>query len=82
MVSGCLRAFDRRPLEHVSRGTQLHDIGAATSSERATMMEITCSPGTSHSEGDYSDLPVANEDDILKMVNDPEEAPLEWEQMN
>ena len=81
MVSGSLRAFDRRPLEPVSRGTQLHENRTATSSERATMMEITSSSGTSHS-GDHSDPPEANEDDIWKMVNDPEEAPLGWEQMN
>ncbi|XVF69211.1 hypothetical protein PTKIN_Ptkin11bG0062500 [Pterospermum kingtungense] len=82
VVSGSLRAFDRRPLEHVSRGTQLRGNNTAISiSERAMMKEITCSSGTSHSGEDQFDLPVANENDIWEMVNDPEDAPLEWEQM-
>ncbi|XP_022752544.1 NAC domain-containing protein 90-like [Durio zibethinus] len=79
VVSGSFRAFDRRPLEPVSRGIQLHDNRAATSFEGATMMEITSSSGTSHSGGDHSDPPVADEDDIWMMVNDLEEAHLEWE---
>ncbi|OMO59891.1 No apical meristem (NAM) protein [Corchorus olitorius] len=79
VVSGSFRAFDRRPLEAVSRGTQLHDNKAATSSERTTTMQKTSSPGTSHSGGDHSDLPEASEDDIWEMVNDLEEPPLGWE---
>ncbi|XWS52829.1 hypothetical protein CRYUN_Cryun11dG0105800 [Craigia yunnanensis] len=82
VVSGSFRAFDRRPLESVSRGTQLHDNRAATSSEKATIMEITSSSGTSRSGGDHSDQQEANEDDIWKMINDQEEASLGWEQMD
>ncbi|XWS71452.1 hypothetical protein CRYUN_Cryun03dG0139100 [Craigia yunnanensis] len=82
VVSGSFRAFDRRPLEAVSRGTQLHYNRAATSSERATMMEITSSSGTSHSGGDHSNPPEASEDDIWQMVNDLPEPPFGWEQMN
>ncbi|XP_022731098.1 NAC domain-containing protein 90-like [Durio zibethinus] len=82
VVSGSFRAFDRRPLEAVSRGTQLHDNRAATSSERATMMEITSSSGTSHSGGDHHDPPEASEDDIWDIVNDLEQPDLGWEQMN
>ncbi|XVE79216.1 hypothetical protein DITRI_Ditri14bG0039800 [Diplodiscus trichospermus] len=83
VVSGSFRAFDRRPLEPMSRGTQLHDNRAAISSERATMMEPTCSSGgDSHSGGDHPDSPKANKDDIWKTVDDLEEAPLGWEEMN
>ncbi|XVE59598.1 hypothetical protein DITRI_Ditri05aG0058700 [Diplodiscus trichospermus] len=82
VVSGSFRAFDRRPLEAVSRGTQLHDNKAATSSERATITETTSSSGTSNSGGAHSDPPEASEDDIWQMVNDMPEPPLGWEQMN
>ncbi|KAH1130583.1 hypothetical protein J1N35_001961 [Gossypium stocksii] len=82
VVSGSFRAFDRRPLEPVSRATQLHENRTATFSERASMMEVTSSSSTSHSGGDHSDQPEANEDDIWEMVNDLEEPPLGWEQMN
>ncbi|XP_022755993.1 NAC domain-containing protein 90-like [Durio zibethinus] len=81
VVSGSFRAFDRRPPEDVSRGRQLHN-RAATSSEKATMMEITSSSGTSNSGGNHSDHPEASEDDIWQMVNDLPEPPLGWEQMN
>ncbi|XVF19683.1 hypothetical protein REPUB_Repub11eG0131700 [Reevesia pubescens] len=82
VVSGSFRAFDRRPLEPVSRGSQLHENRAATSSERATKTEITSSSGTSHSGGDHYDPLEASEDDIWEMVNDLVEPPLGWEQMN
>lgn len=82
VVSGSFRAFDRRPLEPVSQATQLHENRTATFSERASMMEVTSSSSTSHSGGDHSDQPEANEDDIWEMVNDLEELPLGWEQMN
>ncbi|XVF46940.1 hypothetical protein PTKIN_Ptkin03bG0068800 [Pterospermum kingtungense] len=82
VVSGSFRAFDRRPLEAVSRRTQLPDNKATTSSERATVMETTSSSGTSHSGGDHLDHPEASEDDIWQMVNDLPEPPIEWEEMN
>ncbi|XP_039002918.1 NAC domain-containing protein 90-like [Hibiscus syriacus] len=79
VVSGSFRAFDRRPLQHVSRGTQLHDNRTATSSERASMMDITCLSCASLSGGDHFDPPEASDDDIWEMVNDLEEPPLGWE---
>ncbi|XVF46669.1 hypothetical protein PTKIN_Ptkin03bG0046400 [Pterospermum kingtungense] len=78
VVSGSFRAFDRRPLEAVSRGTQLPSNKAITSSERATVMEIT----SSSSGGDHSDPPEASEDEIWQMVNDLPEPRIEWEEMN
>ncbi|EOY33390.1 hypothetical protein QUC31_018964 [Theobroma cacao] len=81
VVSGSLRAFDRRPLETVPRGTQLHDNRTTISSERPTMMEISSS-GTSPSGGNHSELQDSSEDDIWEMVNDLEEHPLVWEQVN
>ncbi|KAL4303873.1 hypothetical protein GQ457_10G007590 [Hibiscus cannabinus] len=81
VVSGSFRAFDRRPLEPVSRGTRLHDNMTATTSERASMMEITSPSCASHS-GCHSDLPEASEDEIWEMVNDLEEPPLGWERMS
>ncbi|KAK8995282.1 hypothetical protein V6N11_069723 [Hibiscus sabdariffa] len=63
VVSGSFRTFDRRPLEPVSRGTQVRDNRTATSFERASMMENTTSPPcASHSS--VSDPPEASEDDI------------------
>ncbi|XP_038992783.1 NAC domain-containing protein 90-like [Hibiscus syriacus] len=79
VVSGSFRAFDRRPLQPVAQGTQLHDNRTATTSERASMMEITCPSCASHSGGDHSDPPEASDDDIWEMVNDLDEPPLGWE---
>lgn len=82
MVSGSFRAFDRRPLEAVSRGTQLPENKATPSSERATAMESSSSSDTSHSGDNHSDPPEVIEDDIWQMVNDLPEPSIGWEEMN
>jgi hypothetical protein len=63
VVSGSFRAFDRRPLEAVTRGTQ-HLLGgthlgdaATTPAQDPITVEMTSSPETSYSGGDHVDYP-------------------------
>lgn len=63
VVSGSFRAFDRRPLEAVTRGTQ-HLLGGAplgdaapTPAQDPIIVEMTSSPETSYSGGDHVDYP-------------------------
>uniref|UniRef100_A0A2K1Z1D9 NAC domain-containing protein n=1 Tax=Populus trichocarpa TaxID=3694 RepID=A0A2K1Z1D9_POPTR len=63
VVSGSFRAFDRRPLEAVTRGTQhllrgTHVGDAATTpAQDPITVEMTSSPETSYSGGDHVDYP-------------------------
>lgn len=63
VVSGSFRAFDRRPLQAVTRGTQ-HLLGgthlgdaATTPAQDPITVEMTSSPETSYSGGDHVDYP-------------------------
>ncbi|GKV34954.1 hypothetical protein SLEP1_g43282 [Rubroshorea leprosula] len=70
VVSGSLRAFDRRPLEAVSCGTPLQGDGPATSQSAAMMMERTASSGTSNFKGDHFDLPETSGDNCIWGMDD------------
>ncbi|XP_030956847.1 NAC domain-containing protein 90 isoform X1 [Quercus lobata] len=81
VVSGSFRAFDRRPEMSTRETPQLGDNRAATSSQKATMVEKTSSSENSHSGGDHVDLPEI--DGFNWEMNDGLEQPLwEWEQLN
>ncbi|KAI5603062.1 hypothetical protein POPTR_001G218800v4 [Populus trichocarpa] len=58
VVSGSFRAFDRRPLEAVTRETQLLGDGATTSAQGPDpTVDMTSSPETSYSVEDHVDHP-------------------------
>ncbi|KAK3205674.1 hypothetical protein Dsin_019720 [Dipteronia sinensis] len=85
VTSGSSRAFDRRPLEVVTKETQPLADGATTSSAHNTIMEArTSSPDTSYSGEDHAhDLPESTGATIdLRIVDYPEPPLWNWEELN
>lgn len=82
MISGSFRAFDRRPLEPVTRETRPVSAGASTSSHVTTVAEKESSSETSHSGGDHSDFQENIGQTDVEMVDGLEQPLWEWEKLD
>ncbi|CAK7331965.1 unnamed protein product [Dovyalis caffra] len=78
VISGNFSAFDRRPLEPVTRETVLLGDTATTSAQRPTIVEMTSSPETSYSGGDQVDHPGTAASTNWGMVDGLELPAWEW----
>ncbi|WCJ41853.1 NAC domain containing protein 90 [Euphorbia peplus] len=83
VTSGSSRAFDRRPLEVVTREIQvLVGDTATTSAQNTKMVDNASSSETSNSAGDHGDLPRTAENANWEMIDNLVEPLWEWESLN
>ncbi|XP_065867654.1 NAC domain-containing protein 90-like [Euphorbia lathyris] len=83
VTSGSCRAFDRRPVEAVTRETQvLVGDTATTSAQNTRMVDNASSSETSNSAGDHGDLTRIPESANWEMVDHLVQPLWEWEPLN
>ncbi|CAK7331959.1 unnamed protein product [Dovyalis caffra] len=82
VISGNFSAFDRRPLEALTRETLLLGDTATTSAQCPTIVEMTSSPETSSSGGDHVNHPETATSTNWGMVDGLQPPAWEWAELD